>query len=165
MSEEEVKALQAQLEAEKAEKAKLEETNKRLYARTKEAEGFTQDPDTGEWVKKPKQPETTTVNEQPVVPKPSDILKAPEFRLHRQGYTEEDIDLIMHNGGPDILKNENHPITLGINAARAQRKAEEAASNTTDSVGLSDIERKYTEQDLRKMPKEELEKMLPHVQH
>lgn len=161
MTEEEIAALQA-ADAEKAEKlAKLEETNKKLYARAKEAEGFIQDAN-GEWVKPPKvEPK---VSEPVAVPKPSDILKADEFKLYRMGYSEADIDLIMHNGGAKILEDKQNPLVLGLEASRAQRSAEHAASMVSDSSGLSDIERKYTEQDLKNMSKEELAKILPHVQ-
>ncbi len=97
------------------------------------------------------------------IPKPSDILKADEFKLYRQGYSETDIDLIMHNGGMKILEDKNNPLVLGLQASREQRKAEDAASKVTESSGLSDIERKYTETDLRKMSKEDIEKLLPHT--
>lgn len=95
--------------------------------------------------------------------KPSDILKADEFKLYRAGYTEAEIDLIMHNGGAKVLEDKHNPLVLGLHAAKEQRGAENAASMVRDSSGLSDIERKYTEQDFRNMKKEDLEKLLPHV--
>jgi hypothetical protein len=55
-----------------------------------------------------------------------------------------EIDLIMHNGGAKILEDKANPLVLGLNAAKEQRGAEDAASRTSDSSGLSDIERKYT---------------------
>ena len=96
--------------------------------------------------------------------KPSDILKADEFKLYRAGYTESEIDLIMHNGGAKLLDDKTNPLVLGLQASKQQRSAEEAASRVTDSTGFSDIERKYTEQDLRNMKKEELANLLPHVE-
>jgi hypothetical protein len=95
--------------------------------------------------------------------KPSDILKADEFKLYRQGYTESEIDLIMHNGGAKILEDKTNPLVLGLQAAKEQRGAEDAANRVTDSSGLSEIERKYTEQDLRNMSSKDLEKLLPHT--
>ncbi len=92
--------------------------------------------------------------------KPSDILKAPEFRLHRQGYTEEEIDLIMHNGGPKILEEKGNPIVLGLAASKEQRNAEIAASQTKDSIGSSDIERKYSEAEMRAMKPDELASLI-----
>lgn len=133
---------------------RLEETNKRLYERTKKAEA-----DAKTLREKP-EPE---VVRQPSEVKPSDILKADEFKLYRAGYTEAEIDLIMHNGGAKILEDKANPLVLGLEAAKEQRGAEDAASRVSDSSGLSDIERKYTEQDMRNMSKEDLAKMLPHV--
>lgn len=140
---------------------RLEEANKKLYARAKTAEGFTQDAD-GKWVKKAV--EQKTISEPVNVPKPSDILKADEFKLYRLGYSEADIDLIMHNGGAKILEDKSNPLVLGLDAARIQRSAESAAAAVVDSSGASDIERKYTEQDLRNMSTADLAKVLPHVQ-
>jgi hypothetical protein len=131
--------------------AKLEETNKKLFERAKKAEADA------------KALKERTITNQQEITKPSEILKAPEFRLSRQGYDEDEIDLIMRNGGPDILKDEKNIITQGIKVSREQKGAEEAASQVSDSSGLSDIERKYGEKDLRNMTKEDLEKLLPHT--
>ncbi len=141
--------------------SRLEEQNKKLYARMKKAEGFTQDAD-GNWVKTVIQKPAIT-NEQSVVPKASDILKQDEFKLYRAGYTEAEIDMIMHNGGMKILEDKTNPLVLGLIAAKEQRGAEDAASMVTDSSGLSDIERKYTEQDMRNMSKDDLAKLIPHT--
>lgn len=140
--------------------AKLEEANKKLYERAKKAEGFIQDAD-GKWVKKQVQ-QRQNISEEKVT-KPSDILRSEEFRLHREGYNEDEIELIMANGGRKILQDEKHPLNLGLKAAREQRKAEDAASLAANTSGLSEIERKYTEQDLRNMSQAELEKILPHA--
>lgn len=131
--------------------SRLEETNKKLYERTKKAEAEAK-----------ALKEKSAISEQPVT-KPSDILKADEFKLYRLGYSEAEIDLIMHNGGAKILEDKNNPLVLGLQAAKEQRSAEDAASRVSDSSGLSDIERKYTEQDMRNMKKEDLEKLIPHV--
>ncbi len=135
--------------------SRLEETNKKLYERTKKAEAEAKELKAKVAEVKP------AISEQQT--KPSDILKADEFKLYRQGYTEKEIDIIMQNGGVKILEDKNHPLVLGLQASKQQRTAEEAASLVTDSTGLSDIERKYTEQDLRKMSTEDLAKMLPHT--
>jgi len=132
--------------------SRLEETNKKLYERAKSAEALAK-----ELKAKP------AISEQPVIQKPSDILKADEFKLYRAGYSESEIDLIMHNGGAKILEDLKNPLVLGLQAAKEQRNAEIAANGTVDSSGLSDIERKYTEQDMRNMKKEDLEKLIPHV--
>lgn len=143
--------------------ARLEEANKKLFARAKTAEGFIQD-ENGNWVKKPaKVEEPKPISDGQTVPKPSDILKADEFKLYRMGYNDQEIDIIMHNGGAKILEDEKNPIVIGLKAAKVQRAAEDAADSVRDSSGASDIERQYSEEDLRRMPKEELEKILPHV--
>ena len=136
---------------------RVEETNKRLYERTKKAEA---DAKAAKLALEAK-PDISAAVIQP--PKASDILKADEFKLYRAGYTEAEIDLIMHNGGAKILEDKTNPLVLGLNAAKEQRGAEDAASKVTDSTGVSDIERQYTEQDMRNMSKEDLAKLLPHV--
>lgn len=140
--------------------SRLEETNKRLYERTKKAEAEAREAKAKAIEVKPAISESVA---QPSQVKPSDILKADEFKLYRAGYTEAEIDLIMHNGGAKILEDKANPLVLGLQAAKEQRGAETAASLVSDSSGLSDIERKYTEQDMRNMNKEDLEKLLPHV--
>lgn len=139
---------------------RLEETNKRLYERTKKAEAEAKEAKAKLIEVKPVISEPTT---KPSEFKPSDILKADEFKLYRAGYNEAQIDLIMHNGGAKILEDKTNPLVMGLLAAREQAGAEDAANKVSDSSGLSDIERKYTEQDMRNMKKEDLEKLLPHV--
>jgi copper chaperone CopZ len=138
--------------------SRLEESNKKLYERTKKAEAEAKE------VKQKLSEVKPVISEQSTITKPSDILKADEFKLYRQGYTESEIDYIMHNGGAKSLEDKKSPLYLGLQAAKEQRSAEDAASRVSDSSGLSDIERKYTEQDLRGMKKEDLEKLIPHVE-
>lgn len=135
----------------------LKEQNKKLFERAKKAEGFVKDAD-GSWVKKESKPQANISEQQSH--KPSDILKAPEFRLSRQGYDETEIDIIMHNGGPEILKDEKHPVTLGIKIAREQKRAEDASSQVSDKSSLSEVERKYTPEQMRNMKPEELAKLI-----
>lgn len=92
--------------------------------------------------------------------RPSDILRSQEFSLHRDGYNEDEIDLIMKNGGREILKDEKNPLVLGLKIAREQRKAELAATQAGDTTGTSALERKYTKTDLEKMKPDELEKVI-----
>ena len=135
---------------------RLEETNKKLYERTKKAEAEAKEA-------RAKVAEVKPVISEQTFTKPSDILKADEFKLYRAGYSESEIDLIMHNGGAKILEDKANPLVLGLQAAKEQRGAEDAAGRVSDSSGLSDIERKYTEQDFRNMKTADLEKILPHV--
>lgn len=139
--------------------AALEEQNKKLYARAKTAEGFIQDSE-GKWIKKEKPEVKANISEQRESTKPSDILKADEFKLYRQGYTESEIDLIMHNGGMKTLTDEKSPLTLGLRVAREQRGAEEAAGQVSDKSGQSEVERKYTPEQMRNMKKEDLANLI-----
>lgn len=132
----------------------LEEQNKKLFARAKKAEGFIQDSN-GNWVKR-ERPVQADISDKQTIPKPSDILKADEFKLYRQGYSESEIDLIMHNGGIKAIADEKSPLALGLKVAREQRKAEEASGQTSDKTGLSEIERKYTTEDMRNMKADDL---------
>ena len=138
--------------------SRLTETNKKLYERTKEAEALAKELKTKLSEVKP-----ALINTEQPITKPSDILKADEFKLYRAGYSESEIDLIMHNGGAKILEDLKNPLVLGLKAAKEQRSAEQAASMTSDSVGTSDLERKFTEQQMRQMSKEDLAKLIPHV--
>lgn len=95
--------------------------------------------------------------------KPSDILKADEFKLYRQGYSEREIDIIMHNGGAKILEDKDNPIVIGLNATQQQRRAEDMASRAGGSSQLSEVEQKYTPEQLANMSSEELKKVLPHA--
>lgn len=161
MTEEEIDALKA-ADAEKAERlAQLEETNRKLFARTKEAEGFKQDTD-GSWVKKEKPAEIIN-NNTSVAPKAIDILRDDAFKLYREGYDEKEIDVIMNNGGRKILEDKDSPITLGILARKEQRRAEDAGSMVNSSSQLSEVERKYTPEQLKNMTADELSKILPHA--
>jgi len=137
--------------------SRLEETNKKLYQRTKEAEAIAKELKAKASEVKPAISETEEL-------KPSKVLRSDEFRLFRQGYSEAEIDLIMHNGGSKILEDKKNPLVLGLEASKQQRLAEEAASKVTDSVGTSDIERKFTEAQMRAMSKEDLAKLLPHTE-
>jgi len=95
--------------------------------------------------------------------KPSDILRADEFKLYRQGYSEQEIDLIMHNGGIKALEDDKSPLAIGLRVSREQRIAEEAAAKAEDTSGMSELERKYTKADLENMTVAELDKILPHA--
>ena len=139
--------------------SRLELTNKRLYERTKKAEEVAKAAKLALEAK----PAISEVAVKTSETKPSDILNSDEFKLYRDGYTNQEIDLIMRNGGYKLLEDKTNPIVLGLQVSKEQRGAEDAASRVTDSSGLSDIERKYTEQDMRNMSKDDLAKLLPHV--
>jgi hypothetical protein len=140
--------------------ARLEDANKKLFARTKKAEGFVQDAN-GNWVKPQKPQQTVITKEEPSQIKPMDILRDEAFKLYREGYDEDEIDIVIRNGGRKILEDKSHPITLGLQAKREQREAERAANAALGNSGLSEVERKYTPEQLANMSRKDLEKLLP----
>jgi len=93
--------------------------------------------------------------------KPYNILDDEVADLILDGYTKDDVRFIMSNGGRKTLEDKNSYVSIAIQTKREQRKAEEAAGKTTDSAGQSEIERKYTPEQLKGMSRAELEKILP----
>lgn len=133
----------------------LEEANKKLYARAKEAEG--------------KLKEVPPVVKEVIINNPlptnaMDILRDDAFKLYREGYDETEIDVIMKNGGRKILEDKDSPITLGIMARKEQRGAENAGSLVNSKSQLSEVERKYTPEQLQGMTAAQLAKILPHAE-
>lgn len=92
--------------------------------------------------------------------KATDILDSDEFSLYREGYTNDEIKLIMRNGGRQALKDDKSPLVLGLKVAREQRKAEDASSNTSDTAGQSEVERKYTIEQMKNMKADELANLI-----
>jgi len=135
--------------------AKLQEINKKLFERAKRAEGFVKDQD-GNWVKK-----TKPVTREIITP-PADI-EDERLELRLQGYSKDDVKFIMQNGGSKILEDKNSLVSIALNTRREQRRAEQAAQQTTNTAGLSEVERKYTPEQLKNMTAKELEKILPHA--
>lgn len=132
---------------------KLMESNRKLFERTKKAEAEAK-------ALRDASKSKTDISEKQGNTKPSDILKADEFKLYREGYNESEIDFIMHNGGRKILEDEKSPLTLGLRVSREQRKAEEASGQTSDKTGLSEVERKYTTEQMRNMKPDDLAKLI-----
>lgn len=81
----------------------------------------------------------------------------------QQGYTKADAEFIQKNGGREALKDPNSYVSVALRTLQEQRKAEQAASETTTVSGMSEIERKYTPEQLKNMSIQELEKILPHA--
>lgn len=78
------------------------------------------------------------------------------LELKTEGYKSDEVDVLMQNGGRKALDN---PIIMaGIEAMRKQAKSKDA---TPSGTGKSTVYQKYTEQDLKKLPLEELEKIIP----
>lgn len=126
-----------------AEKLALEEKNRKLYARLKKEESS---------------------DKKPLVETQKDSISNTEFtRLKLKvdsGITDPDaLDFIMKNGGEKAL--ENPYIKATIENMILQKNAEKAV--ISEESGKSEVEKKYTTAQLKDMPSEELEKILPHA--
>jgi hypothetical protein len=119
-----------------------------VFARMKKAE---------EAVKslKTKSQETPVKTEVVVDKKGYDLDEVTDLRL--DGYTKEEVKFIMNNGGRKSL--EDPFVKVAIEKNREQRKAEQAIPEMES--GKSEVERKYTQEQLSKMSADELYKILP----
>ncbi|MFA5185368.1 MAG: hypothetical protein WC551_02685 [Patescibacteria group bacterium] len=117
----------------------LEKKNKQLFARLKKTE---------EEVQKTKLKSDK--------PESSDDGWKEMMELRVEGYDDKEVEFLMRNGGKKA--KEDALVKTAINAMREQKKAENAAVD--DSSSKSDIERKYTLEQLREMPTAEMEKIL-----
>lgn len=123
----------------------LKEQNKRLFERAKKAEA------------KLKVAKPITNNEKPLkYDIPDEVL---DLRL--EGYTKSEVEFIMNNGGRKALEDSNSLVAIAIKTQKEQRQAEIASSKTADTSSLSEVERKYTPEQLKNMSASELEKILP----
>lgn len=121
----------------------LEKKNKELFARAKKAE---------EEARK-----TKTLKPEPS----SDDGWKERMELRVAGYDDKEVDFLMRNGGKKAT--DDVYVKNAINAMREQKKAEAAAVD--DSSSKSDIERKYTLEQLKEMPTAEMEKVLKTMGH
>lgn len=126
-----------------AEKAALEEKNRKLYARLKKEESS---------------------DKKPLVETQKPSYSDTEFtRLKLKvdyGISDPDaLDFIIKNGGEKAL--ENPYIKQTIDNIVTQKKAEQAS--VYEESGKSEVEKKYSTDQLKSMPSEELEKILPHA--
>lgn len=125
--------------------------NRKLFARAKKAES-----------KKRETTDTTTTT----TPAPNDDAKKEDaawrekMELKTEGYSDDEIAFIQQSGGRKAL--ENAYVKNAIESMRSQKKAELAAVDTT--AGKSEIEKQYTNEQLRDMPTKDLEKLLPKAQ-
>lgn len=104
-----------------------------------------------------KQPITNTVSD-------TDSKLWEIAEMIQEGYTKADADFISKNGGKEALADPNSYVSVALRSIREQRRAENAASQTNNQTGVSEVERKYTPEQLSNMSAEELEKILPHAE-
>lgn len=137
------------VEALKEKLAKEQEARRQLTARAKAAE---------EALKKQKVSETPAPTPKPDVKGNSgyDLDEVTDLRL--DGYSKDEVKFIMQNGGRKALE-ENTFVKVAIEKIREQKKAEQAIPDMESNK--SEVERKYTQEQLSKMSAEELYKILP----
>ena len=143
---EDAEALTEKLE--KAEKAK-----KQILARAKKAE------EELKALKVPPPTQTITKEE----PQGSDEKLWEIAEMIQEGYTRADADFISKNGGKSALKDPNSYVSIALKSIKEQRAAEIAASQTGNQSNASEVERKYTEEQLKSMPLSKLKEILPHT--
>jgi len=83
--------------------------------------------------------------------------------LRLDGYSKDEVAFILANGGRKALEDKNSYVSIAINTRREQLNAERQASKVQDTGNLSEIERKYTKEQLANMSVKELESILPHA--
>lgn len=130
------------VEALKAQAAKADEYKKyadRVAAENKE-------------LKKAKDPLTTNQSSEPYATKE----EVEKIALIAKGYSEEEASTLMRYGGLKAL--DDSIIMQGIESARKAKKSQDA---TPSGSNKSTVFQKYTEQDLKKMSAEDLEKIVP----
>jgi hypothetical protein len=79
-----------------------------------------------------------------------------KVELKLDGYSDDEISFIQQNGGKEALGNDF--VKEAIETIRTKKKAENAV---IEDENKSDIEKKYSHEQLASMPVEELEKLLP----
>lgn len=120
--------------------AKAEEAKRQIHARALRAE--------------------KALKEKPII-KDEFQLNDEVVDLRLDGYTKDDVSFIMKNGGRKALEDKNSYTAIAINARKEQARAEAEANKVVDTTGMSEIERKYTPDQLRNMSLDELKKLVP----
>lgn len=132
----------------------LEKVNKRLFKRAKKAEGKIKGLDGAAPTVTPTSANTTVDQSK------EDAAWRERMELKTDGYSDEEIAYIQQSGGRKAL--ENTYVKATIETMRKQKQAEAATVET--GAGKSEVEKKYTDEQLRAMTPAELEKLLPHAQ-
>lgn len=154
--------IDVQNDADSDEVKELKEKNAKLFERAKKAEGFVKQSD-GSWVKKAKPVENKPLPAKEASQDSSQkTYSREELNLRLDGYTDEEVDFIVRNGGKKELDNPNSIVSIAVKTRKEQREAEIAASKTASArSGSSDVEIKYTPEQMSKMSLKELEAILP----
>lgn len=83
--------------------------------------------------------------------------------LRLDGYTRDEVEFIARNGGRKALEDQTSYVAIALKTKREQQNAEREASKATDTSTMSEVERKYTQEQLKNMSAKELEAILPHA--
>lgn len=142
----------------------LEAQNKKIFARAKKAEGFTQD-ENGKWIKKSSTTETVRPSETITQANAGDrMYTREELDLRMDGYTDAEVQFISKNGGRKSLEDSKSFVSVAIKSSKEQRDAERAASQTSNAGGGVDTTgTKLTVEQMNSMSLKDLEKALPHA--
>ncbi|NBW09213.1 MAG: hypothetical protein EBR82_14435 [Caulobacteraceae bacterium] len=125
----------------------LREQNKKLFERAKKAEAKLKTSKPAENITKPN---TYGIEDE--------VL---DLRL--EGFSKSEVEFIMKNGGRKALEDKNSLTAIAIQQKKEQDRAERAASQAVDNSSMSEVERKFTTEQLRNMSASDLEKLLPHA--
>lgn len=130
------------VDALKAKLLEAENAKKQILARAKAAEA------------KLKSSTKTEVEKPAPAPAMDEVMD-----LRFDGYDRNEVAFIMKNGGRSALEKDPF-VKKAVELMREQRKAEQGVPSNDTSK--SEVEKKYTQEQLRNMPVEELLKVLPH---
>jgi hypothetical protein len=96
------------------------------------------------------------VKVEPTATTPTDLEK---LNLRMDGYSKEEVDFIMRNGGANAITDEF--VTAGIKALRDKKQKEAKSEEANPSISSkSPIFKKYSEEQIKDMPLAELEKLV-----
>lgn len=96
----------------------------------------------------------------PVAQKPYNILEDEVFDFINEGYSKEEIRFIQSNGGRKSLEDKNSLVAIAVKTKREQRLAEDASGKISDKSGQSEVERKYTTEQMRAMKPDDLANLI-----
>jgi len=149
--EEETQISSEDLEKVKAELEKEREARRQLTARAKKAEEELQ-----KLRSKPAEKSSETLQE-------ANSINEEAIDLRLDGYSRDEVLFILKNGGREALADSNSYVSMAINTAREQKRAEQEAAKAKDTSQMTEVEKKYSTEKLSKMSASELEKILPHT--
>lgn len=129
----------------------LAKQNARLYARIQKEKERRKKAGETETPAKPAGEQT------PPAQTTDDVKWRESMELKTDGYSSEEVEFIQRNGGRS--KIDDPFVKAAIESMRKQKQAEQAA--VSDAAPKSDVEKQYTDEQLRNMPTAELEKLLP----